>query len=311
MKLDPQPKNEVASCRSTDDRTCRFRPILGSGFRLAVEVTRRCNLPCLHCFVPRENLEPSLEMLIPLLQQARLSGCRKVLLTGGEPLLRSDLEAIISACAWNGMLVDLNSNLLTLDWERARHLQEAGLGEVSVSLHGDRTSHDWLCGRPGCYDRTVQAIETLLNLGLPVDVHGALWNGSLPGLPSLVRLCEKLGVASLTLFQIIPLKHASTAAGGYPLSKVGTWEQLACLRAQAGIPIRTIGLCAADLEECVMGSGLLGIDASLHLLPCLLVDNPQGGIPLQAGGFASALEQLATQLARRTWAPACVPAQAN
>ena len=188
MKLTAQPKNEVESCRSTDDRTCRFRPILGSGFRLAVEVTRRCNLPCRHCFVPRENQEPGLEVLISLLQEAGLSGCRKVLLTGGEPLLRPDLEAIISACARNGMLVDLNSNLLTLDWERARCLQEAGLGEVSVSLHGDRASHDWLCGRPGGYDRTVQAIEILLNLGLPVDVHGALWNGSLPGLPSLVRL---------------------------------------------------------------------------------------------------------------------------
>jgi MoaA/NifB/PqqE/SkfB family radical SAM enzyme len=276
-----------------------------------LEVTRRCNLPCRHCFVPRENQEPGLDVLIPLLLQASLNGCRKVLLTGGEPLLRPDLEAIISACAGTDMLVDLNSNLITLDEQRARRLQEAGLGEVSVSLHGDRTSHDWLCGRTGCYDRTLQAIKILLGLGIPVDVHGALWEGSLPALPELVHLCENLGVASLTLFQIIPVEHGHSAADEYSLSRVEAWEQITDLRAQVNLPIRTIGLCPPDPAECVMGTSLFGIDASLHLSPCLLADNPQGGIPIQEEGFAAAMKKLETRLAQHAWSPACMPMEGD
>ena len=297
----------VESCRSSIDGTCRFRPIQGSGFRLAVEVTRRCNLRCRHCFVPREDSQPAAGNLIEILKQAARAGCRKVILTGGEPLLRRDLEAIIAACTECGMLVDLNSNLLTLSAARARRLREAGLGEASVSLHGGPTAHDWLCGLDGCFETTIRGIEMLLKEGIPVDVHGALWDASLSQVQSLASLCEDVGVESLTFFLILPPNRAHNAEGTFALSLPQAREHIAAARRKVAIPIRTIGLGSPDFSACVMGEGIFGIDVSLRLTPCLLAGGRQEPLSMQGRTFTAAAEQIRAQRAVGLWAPACTP----
>jgi MoaA/NifB/PqqE/SkfB family radical SAM enzyme len=297
----------VQSCRSSIDGTCRFRPIQGGGFRLAIEVTRRCNLRCKHCFVPDEDSQPSAAGLIEVLQQAAQAGCRKVILTGGEPLLRRDLEDIIAACAGAGMLVDLNSNLLGLSAARARRLREAGLGEASVSLHGGPAAHDWLCGLEGCFARVVRGIEMLLGEGIAVDVHSALWDDSMTQLSSLVALCQEMGVASLTCFVILPAKRGAAPQEAFPLSRPLARQRIAAARREAAIPIRTIGLDSPDFSACVMGQGIFGVDAHMRLTPCLLAAGPQAPLSLAGVPFAAAAQQLGAQCAAGLWAPACVP----
>jgi MoaA/NifB/PqqE/SkfB family radical SAM enzyme len=302
----PSSLQRAESCRAEAHRTCRFRPIQGGGFRLAVEVTRRCNSKCLHCFVPHQTDEPGTDELIRVLKEATGAGCRKIILTGGEPLLRPDLESIAAACASRGALVDMNSNLLGLDEERARRLQEAGVREVSASLHGDRSSHDWLSGRAGNYAEAVRGIGMLRGLGVPVDVHSAIWDASLPSLPGLARLCTDLGVASLTLFRILPTPHRCCPREALALTPQRALADIEACRAETAIPIRTVGVVPPQLGECQMGESILGVDATLGLSLCLLAQSPNGGAPLSRIGFVAAWEQLRQE--RPTWVPACVPA---
>jgi MoaA/NifB/PqqE/SkfB family radical SAM enzyme len=293
------------SVSSVIDRTCRFRRIKGDGFRLVMEITHRCNLRCKHCFVPKEKVEPSQQQIVQAVQEAVRARCRKVILTGGEPLLRSDLESIISACAQFEVLVDLNSNLTLLTQERARRLSEAGIGEVSASVHGDRATHDWLSGQAGCYDQAIKGIEMMLEAGIPVDVHSALWDGSLEQMISLVGLCEQLGIGSLTFFQIIPSEYAAHPPAAFTLNQHNALEKIAEVRAMASIPIRTIGLCAPDFSECDMGNGIVGINADFQMVTCLLAEGPS--LPLRIGEFESLREQLKAQAAAGQWHPVCVP----
>jgi MoaA/NifB/PqqE/SkfB family radical SAM enzyme len=159
----------------------------------------------------------------------------KVILTGGEPLLRPDLETIVRACADLDTLVDLNSNLTLLTPERAQRLKDAGIGEVSVSVHGDRAAHDWLSDQAGCYDRTVKGIEMLLALGIPVDVHSALWDGMLAQVLPLADLCQQLGIGSLTFFRILPSAHAPLAPDAFTLTPSAALERSAA-RAKPPFP---------------------------------------------------------------------------
>jgi MoaA/NifB/PqqE/SkfB family radical SAM enzyme len=88
----------VVSLRASDDRTCRFRRMAGDRTRCALEVMHRCNLAWPHCFVPRDREEPPAGELLPILRQLAGVRCRKVILSGGEPLVRLDLESLIGAC---------------------------------------------------------------------------------------------------------------------------------------------------------------------------------------------------------------------
>ncbi len=113
---------------------------------LRISVTDRCNFRCVYC-MPREVFGPGFEFLprdelLTFEEIRRLAGLfvelgvEKIRLTGGEPLLRRELETLVSLLASLPSLQDLtmttNASLLTS--ERARSLKEAGLQRVTVSL---------------------------------------------------------------------------------------------------------------------------------------------------------------------------------
>ena len=193
----------TGSVRRSVDGTCRFRPIAGGGFRAALEITRRCNLACPHCFVPNEHPEPELAEWVAIIRRLPEAGCRKAILTGGEPLVRRDLEELIRAVVESGAGVDLNSNLFGLDAARADALTAAGLGEASVTFYGDRAFHDAFVGRHGAYESTLTACHLLRDRGVEVDVHGPLWRENLRCARHVLDIAESLGAGSLTVFKVL------------------------------------------------------------------------------------------------------------
>lgn len=300
----------VQSRRSDVDRTCRFRRIDGAGFRLALEVTRRCNLACRHCFVQPDHQHPATGELVALIQEAGRLGCRKLIVTGGEPLLRPDLEQIVATASECGALVDLNSNLYSLTRERVETLRASGLQEASASLYGGQEQHDELTGTKGSFDRALAGIDALRQAGVTVDVHGAIWDRMLPHLESLVETAARHGVSSITFFSLLPTASWSDM-DGYTLSPGRALEVVERARASAPIPIRTIGLRPLQEGECAMADGIYGLDADLKLSPCLLSHSERGGVDLRAHSFREGRALLETQIGRGDWRPACCPPAAR
>jgi MoaA/NifB/PqqE/SkfB family radical SAM enzyme len=296
----------ACSERAAANRTCRFRRIDGGGFRLAFEVTRRCDLTCAHCFVGPTRPDPALEELVGLIRQAGPLGCRKLIVTGGEPLARCDLEAIVAAAVEQGMLVDLNSNLYSLTRQRAIALKSAGLQEASVSLYGGQRMHDELTRMPGAFERALHGMDLLREAAITVDVHGAIWDDMLCGVAELVETSRRHGAASISFFSVLP-GRGRWDRNGYRLTPVRALEAVARACPPTGIPIRIIGLRPAEQEECVMAQGVYGVSVELRLVPCLLSSRSQGGVDLRACGFAEAIEQLDEQIQRKEWRMACHP----
>jgi hypothetical protein len=289
--------------RISADRSCRFRCTSPGKLRLAVEVTRACNLRCAHCFVPHDGISPSLPDLERALRGLAAVNAGKVILTGGEPLLRPDLERVVHACAVQGLAVDLNSNLMDLTEQRARRLIHAGLSEASASLYGDRDFHDRFVGAQGAWSRAVKGIRILRALNVTIDVHCALAGQALPRLAEFAAFCTSMGCASLTFFTLI-------APAGDPYAfPAGFAPALRALGASCNIPVRTVGLSPFDNSECVMGDGIVGLTAALEWQPCLLARGCCSH-SLQAGRITlpEVLGVLRESVGDGEWHPACRPA---
>lgn len=299
--------NEVQSFRLDEDHACRFRRISGEGFRLALEITRRCDFKCNHCFVKQEQIQPTTDEILNLIRQAGKLNCRKIIITGGEPLLRDDLEYIIKVATSQGILADLNSNLFNITPHRVKRLKEAGLQEASVSLYGGRLFHDELTGKKGSFEMALKGIDYFREVNIAVDVHGGIWNNMLPNIEELIDIAMKHGVSSISFFSLI-LSDSSTSTDEYKLSPDLALETIAKARVASSIPVRTIGLRKIRQGECVMGNGIYGIGADLLLRPCLLSSGKNfEGIDLHKNSLKQALSIIDEHICKGGWYPTCNP----
>ena len=201
-----------------------------------ISVTDRCPYRCRRCSnVTRSDGDPSVESLVRLAEQLRGAGTCRVALTGGEPLLRDDLPAIVEAFDQ-----DLSPVLFTsgygLDLPQARRLQQAGLAAAYVSLdHFLAEEHDHIRGQTGAFDRAVDAIRACREAGLytaaQAVVGPSLWEEG--RLDQFLVFCNSLGAHEVMLLEEVPIcdgaanaekgdsPHLCEAPGG-PFRQMGT-----------------------------------------------------------------------------------------
>lgn len=153
---------------------------------LRISLTDRCNLRCTYC-MPAEGLpsQPA-NQLLQADEIARLTriavqelGVRQVRFTGGEPLLRKDLVAIIAACAALDPRpeISLTTNAIGLS-SRARDLATAGLDRINVSLDTVHAATFLEVTRRPFLDRVLAGIDAAAEAGLtPVKINAVLLRG--------------------------------------------------------------------------------------------------------------------------------------
>jgi MoaA/NifB/PqqE/SkfB family radical SAM enzyme len=253
-----------------------------------------------------------LVVLAGIIRELQQAGCRKVLLTGGEPLLRHDLEELIRSAVGAGIGVDLNSNLYQLSQARADALVAAGLGEASVSFYGHEAFHDQFVRKRGAYVSTVRSCQWLRERGVELDVHGPLWADNLACAERVHELAESLGAASLTFFKVIPGSGAGAARFSTPQERFPAVSQEALaqavqrLRAVSRIPLRTIGFWGDRYAECEQACSIIGLNADLKMFPCLLSRRRTPGGQLAAvGTIQEKLALLRHEVREGLWEPVC------
>ena len=179
-----------------------------------VEITRRCTLRCPHCYTasgPRGADGPRAQVVIDLLRRLVPLGVRSVAFSGGEPLLRDDLEAIMLAGRQAGVRsYGLVTNGALVEPLRALSLRRAGLAIAQVSLDGvDEADHRAVRGcSPADFYRALRAARLFKAAGVRVDLACLLTPRNLERAPEMVLLAEALGVHTLRYCTFVPSGRA-------------------------------------------------------------------------------------------------------
>jgi radical SAM protein len=179
--------------------------------RVYWEVTRACDLACRHCRAeaapepdPTElDPEEGLRLLSELAEFG--SPLPHLVLTGGDPLKRPDLFALIAAARHRGFGVSVAPSATPLlDAEVIARLKAAGVEAISLSLDGsDAARHDALRRIDGCFDRTLAAAQACAAVGLPFQVNTLVSEETFDDLPAIFRLATALDAARWSLFFLV------------------------------------------------------------------------------------------------------------
>lgn len=134
------------------------------------ECTLQCNLACKHCGsdcrkmseqkdMPATDFLQVVDSITPHVNPNEVN----IIITGGEPLMRDDLEEVGMALYRKGYPWGIVSNGLYLTRERLDSLMAAGLHAVTISLDGFAEEHNWLRGNPDSYEKALEAIKMLVH----------------------------------------------------------------------------------------------------------------------------------------------------
>ncbi len=182
------------------------------------ECTLRCNLSCRHCGsdckataafkdMPLEDFSKVLNSV------AKAADPHKVMIviTGGEPLMRPDLENCGRLIYSKGFPWGMVSNGLALSRERFDRLLRSGLRALTISLDGLEADHDWMRGRKGSYQKAVEAISMAAACkDIEFDVVSCINRRNYGKLDEIRELLIGLGVKNWRLFSVFPLGRAAS-----------------------------------------------------------------------------------------------------
>lgn len=179
------------------------------------ECTHRCNLECIHCGsdCKQNTLIPDM----PVLDFLQVTGQIKtqynsnkvmIVVTGGEPLMREDIEFCGNELTKQGYPWGIVTNGVLLTQERLKNLLNAGLSSITISLDGLEPSHNWLRNSKS-FVSVIRAIELILEQNdLVFDVVTCINQKNLGELNNIKEFLISLGISRWRLFTISPIGRA-------------------------------------------------------------------------------------------------------
>lgn len=178
------------------------------------ECTTRCNLNCLHCGSDCSGTSthpdmPLSDFLSALDTIENISPDFIVVLTGGEPLVRADIETCGREIRKRGMRWSLVSNGQLYDRERHISLLNSGMGALTISLDGMEDSHNWLRNSKVNFGKVVNAIDLAASSSrLNFDIVTCVNKRNIDELPQIRHFLIQKGVKAWRLFTIVPIGRA-------------------------------------------------------------------------------------------------------
>lgn len=279
---------------------------------LEVELTERCNLRCVHCYINRSerdkraaSRELDAAAVGRVLEEAAALGCLAVKFTGGEPFLRPDFEAIYLKARRLGLRATILTNATLLTPRLARLFAAVPpLEKIEVSVYGARrATYESVTRVPGSYAAMRRGLRLLSGRKIPHLVRLAVLPANKADLPELESLAAGLPWTDRPL----PLVTSLTLRGRR--DGAGRNEKIKALRLPAddetailardpqpfidelrGFLGRFGGPPGDRLFTCGAGRGRACLDAYGRLQPCLLLRAP-GSTADAAAGLRRALTE--------------------
>jgi radical SAM protein with 4Fe4S-binding SPASM domain len=170
-------------------------------------ITRRCNLACLHCYsdsaareYPGELNWDQCQGVVDDLAQFKVPA---VLLSGGEPLIHPRFFDLAAYARGQGLRLTLSTNGTLIDRAAARRLKDTGFAYVGISLDGIGATHDHFRGRAGAFDKTVQAFRHCKAVGQKVGLRLTLSAHNVRDLDQILDFIEAEDIDRVCFYHLV------------------------------------------------------------------------------------------------------------
>jgi len=174
------------------------------------ELTKGCNLRCIHCRASATELSSpddlSTETAEAIIDQIAEVSSPILVLSGGEPLFRSDIFELARYGTEKGLRVALATNGTLVTKQVAQKIVDSGVKRVAISLDGaDAATHDTFRGIPGAFDAAITGFRNLKNLGMSVQINTTIARHNAHQLPHVLELAKSIGADALHTFLLVPV----------------------------------------------------------------------------------------------------------
>jgi len=170
-------------------------------------ITRRCNLKCVHCYAHAKNIafdnELTTEQGKELIDDLARFGSPVMLFSGGEPLVRKDLPVLAAHAVEKGMRAVISTNGTLITPEKARMLKKIGLSYVGISLDGMQEINDRFRGMAGAFRQAIEGIKNSQQAGIKVGLRFTINKFNVGEIPKIFQLLEEMDIPRVCFYHLV------------------------------------------------------------------------------------------------------------
>jgi radical SAM protein with 4Fe4S-binding SPASM domain len=245
-------------------------------------ITNRCNLSCPHCYssstkTPGEELTTG--ECFSILDSLAGLGTERIGWTGGEPLLRLDLESLVARGLERGIESGLTTNGIPMTARRAESLRKAGLKAIQISLDGSTSARNARIRGASApdFDRVLRAIRLSQDAGFTVHMAMLVGRETLDDVRDYVDLASSMGVTSVRFCGFVPSGNGRRDDARGRLDLRGRLAELGALiedlqERESPVVMFDPGFGPLppdyDYHDCIAGMEFLYIAPSGDVYPC-------------------------------------------
>lgn len=279
---------------------------------IAWEITKRCNLHCVHCRSSSEaesnsNSDFPKSSAFKIIDNISSYAKPVVVLSGGEPLMRNDVFDIAKYGTEKGLRMCLATNGSLVDDEVCQRIKDSGMNIVSLSLDGsNEKTHDDFRKQSGAFRGAVKAAGLFKKHNIEFIINSSFTKRNQEEIPKIYKLAKDLGATAWYMFMIVPTGRGREIMGEliskedyeeildwhYQMEKTEKdilvrptcaphYYRIIMQRSkEEGVKFekRTLKFSTGGAKGCIAGQLICLIDAEGNVLPCSYFPKPAGNI---------------------------------
>ncbi len=173
---------------------------------VAWNITRRCNLRCVHCYAMAQTTADPDELTFAeasrFLDGLAAFNVPAVLFSGGEPLMHPRVFDLLQHAAQRGLHASLSTNGTLIDQPTACRLRDVGVTYVGISLDGLAATNDRFRGVAGAFDLAVLGMRACRDAGLRVGLRFTMTRENVNDIPGLLEMVADQGIPRVCFYHL-------------------------------------------------------------------------------------------------------------
>lgn len=179
----------------------------GAGPVIVWNMTRSCNLKCMHCYASSDEQagkeELTTEEAKSFIDDLAYFNVPVILFSGGEPLLRKDFFELAGYAKEKGIRATISTNGTLITTDMAKLIKQTQISYVGISLDGIGANNDSFRGRQGAFDQALSGIRACRSAGVRVGLRFTINRHNFMQLPDIFKLIEEENIPRVCFYHLV------------------------------------------------------------------------------------------------------------